>query len=82
VSAPQEAAQELAKMALDKMRGGSVLAVSPQRSEAILAGMFETVLTAGIVAVSLEREACAACTDVDGISAREAGERIRARGTK
>jgi hypothetical protein len=34
------------------------------------------------MAVAAEREACADCTDVDGISAREAGERIRARGTK
>lgn len=53
-----EAAQELAKMTIDKMRGGSLLDVGPQRSEAILTAMFEEVLSAAIKGVMVERESC------------------------
>jgi hypothetical protein len=60
-------ARDLARVAIDKMRGGPLLAVSPERSEAILAAAFEQLIATAIdatkEAVAAEREACAKLAD-------------------
>jgi hypothetical protein len=82
-------AAELARKAIMAMRGGPVLALSPERSEAILAAAFAQVIKASQEAVSevraQEREACAKIADDAALAptlgdARMICAAIRARG--
>jgi hypothetical protein len=80
-------ARDLARVAIDKMRGGPLLAVSPERSEAILAAAFEQLIATAIDAARQardeEKEACALLCDAtrSPIGSRLAAT-IRARGAK
>ncbi len=80
--------RDLARVALDKMRGGPLLAVSPERSEAILAAAFEQLIATAIAAtreaVAEEHAACLAIAHEygKGSSGDHVERLIRARGAK
>ena len=82
MSATKELAADLARLALGAMRGGPILAASPQRSEAILAEAFAKLIDAAFeVAAKVraeEREACAKIAEMYG--ARDVASAIREQG--
>ncbi len=89
MSAAKAMADELARVALAAMRGGPLLAVSPQRSEEILSAAFAQLIDASREAVAEVRaetfEVCAAICDevANGRGERGAGTaaaKIRERG--
>jgi len=84
VSTPKEAGEKLADLALEKMRGGPLLAIGPARSRMILAALFEEVIC---IAVGDERDACAEIADRAAAAptmsdARIIADKIRGRGRK
>lgn len=77
MSAVEEMAAELARKAIEAMRGGPLLAVSPQRSEAILAAAFAQVIRASQESVSEARVAeRVACSEIARNTRSPIGSRI------
>ncbi len=84
MSATKAMADELARVALAAMRGGPLLAVSPQRSEEILSAAFAQLIDASREAVAEVRTEERACCEqlAKAWGATDVAKAIGARGEK